>query len=907
MSEENKNTEEMLEAEVEQENEDIPTASQVEEEPTASGDGIDGVSEGIKGGVESTDLGTQIKDSFLDYAMSVIVARALPDARDGFKPVHRRVIYGMVKMGIFPNVPHKKSARIVGEVMGKYHPHGNTAIYESLARLAQPFAMRHTLIDGHGNFGNQDGDSPAADRYTEARLSKISLEMVRDINKDTVNFSPTYDGDGKEPDVLPSRFPNLLVNGASGIAVGMATNIPPHNLGETIDAVIAILENPNVDTLDLMTNYIHGPDFPGGGVILGRSGIRSYFEEGRGSVKVRAKHHIEQKGDKISLVFTELPYMVNKKTLAKKIIDLADEKILDGIANVADYSSYKIGTKFVVELKRGANPDLVLNHLFKYTKLQDSFPVNLLALDHGVPKTLSLKKALTIYANFQKDVLRRRTRFNKQADMDRLHIIEAMLVVKDHTDEVISIIRSSDDDKIASLRLQERFNIDEVQTEAILSMPTRRLTKLSGIKFVEERDGLTENIKRYDALLTDEKLLEELLISELKEIKEKYADPRKTEISDMEVIEEDEDLIEDKEILITLTKTGYIKRMNPTDFRVQGRGGVGIRGMKTKEDDVVDILTHSRTKVDVLFFTSLGKVYKIRGYRIPHGSRDSKGEPVINLLPDLDKEQNERVLSIISIKEYNESHFLFFVTKKAVVKKVDLTQFERINRNGKKAIVLNEGDELFDVKYTDGEQLISIASKKGMCCTFEEKHVRAMGRAAAGVKGMDLQGSEVVGVSTSSEGPKILTISSLGKGKMTPTEDYRVTGRGAKGVKTLSIKGDSDVEVVTIKAVYGNENILIITDGGTLIKTSLQDVATTGRSAQGVNIIKLKDGETIASVSVEPRDEDLEAQDDPSLDKPAKVEETLVEENDDLDENTFSEENDEQSEESSDSEKDFEE
>ena len=858
LNDEEINEEEMMQSEQE-------VATEEEETKQTNLSGIEGVEEGIKGGIEDTELGKQIKDSFLDYAMSVIVSRALPDARDGFKPVHRRVIYGMVKMKLYPNVPHKKSARITGDVMGKYHPHGDSAIYSSLARLAQPFAMRYPLVDGHGNFGNQDGDEPAAARYTEARLSKISLEMVRDITKNTVNFSPTYDGDSEEPDVLPSRFPNLLVNGSSGIAVGMATNIPPHNLKEAINAVIAVIKNPEISALDLMNNHIYGPDFPNGGVIIGRSGIRNYFETGQGSIKVRAKYHVETKNDRDSIIFTELPYMVNKKELAKKIVELVDNKTLDGISNIADYSSYKVGTKFVVELKKGANTEIVLNHLFKYTKLQDSFAVNLLALDHGVPKVLSMKQALQIYANFQKDVIKRRTIHDKKSATDRLHIIEGMLVVKDNTDEVVQIIRSSDNDSIAATRLQERFNLDQIQTDAILQMPLRRLTKLDGIKFVDEKNDLTAAIAKYDNILANEKVLEEVLISELEEIKNKYGDDRRTEIVDAELSEEDEDLIEDKEILISLTKTGYIKRMSPDNFRVQNRGGVGVIGMQTKQDDVVEILTHSRTKVDTLFFTSLGKVYRMRGYMIPEGSRTSKGIPIINFL-QLDSQRNEKVLAIIPAKVYDENHYLFFVTKQAIVKRVSTKEFSSIHQNGKIAISLKDNDELFDVKYTDGTSLISIASKKGKLCTFNETDVRAMGRTAAGVIGMNLDNSEVVGVSTSLEGDMILSLSSLGKGKMTPLTEYRITGRGGKGVKTMGVNEEEDITLVGIKAVHGNENLLVMTDGGTVIKTSLNDISTNGRGAKGVNIIKLKEDEQISSMTIEPTNEDYQAKDDPSLD-----------------------------------------
>lgn len=869
---------EELEREEQEANEQkTSTKEEVEQE------GLEGVEEGIKGGIEDTELGQQIKESFLDYAMSVIVARALPDARDGLKPVHRRIIYGMDKMNIYPRVPYKKSAKITGDVMGKYHPHGDAAIYSSLARLAQPFAMRYPLVDGHGNFGNQDGDEPAAARYTEARMSKISLEMVRDIEKETVNFTPTYDGEGEEPEVLPSRFPNLLCNGSSGIAVGMATNIPPHNLTETINAVIAIIKNPEIEVSELMNDYIKGPDFPMGGVIVGRSGIRNYFETGRGNIKVRGKYTIETKNEKQTIIFTELPYMVNKKDLNRKICELADSKTIEGIAHVADYSSYKVGTKFAIELKKGANVELVLNHLFKYTKLQDTFAVNLLALCYGVPKVLSIKQALTIYANHQKEIIKKRSIHDEKVANDRLHIIECMLIVKDHTDEVIHIIRNSENDAEASIKLQETFNIDDIQTDAILQMPLRRLTKLSGIKLLEEQKQLQDNITKLNEIITNQAKLEEVLINELEDVKKKYGDERRTEIIDAELSEEDEDLIEDREILITLTKTGYIKSMSPDNFRLQNRGGVGVLGMQTKEDDVVEILTHSRTKMDTLFFTSLGKVYRMRGYMIPEGSRTSKGVPIINFL-QLDTEQKEKVLAIIPGKFYDESHFLVFVTKQGIIKKVCTKEFALIQKNGKKAINLRDNDELVDVKCTDGTAMISIASAKGQLVSFYENKVRPMGRTAAGVKGMNVDNSYVVGCCTSLEGDKIFSLSSKGKGKMTSVYEYRITSRGGKGVKTMGVDEKEDITLVGIKTVHGDENILIMTDGGTVIKTNLSAVAQTGRSAKGVNIIKLKENERISSMSIEPRSEDYQAQDDPTLDKPAKdILDKEILENDDYD------------------------
>ena len=726
----------------EEANDESPVEVSEEEESKEVGNVIEGVEEGIKGGLGETEIGSEIKNSFLDYAMSVIVSRALPDARDGFKPVHRRIIYGMAAMGMYPDKPFKKSARIVGDVMGKYHPHGDSAIYGTMARLAQDFAMRYTLVDGHGNYGSQDGDEPAAMRYTEARLSKLSLEMVKDMNKDTVDFMDTYDGEGKEPQVLPARFPNLLVNGSSGIAVGMATNIPPHNLKETISACQALLKNPELTPLDLMVNYMHGPDFPGGGLIVGRSGIKKYFETGQGVVKVRGKYSIEENNGRTSIVFTEVPYMVNKKELAKKIVELADNKVIEGISSINDYSSHKIGTRFQIDLKKGANVEIVLNHLFKYTKLQDSFAVNILALDNGAPKVLNVKQALTIYNKFQCEVIERRTKFDLNKAQNRRHILDGLLLAIDNIDEVISIIRSTKNPDEASTKLIERFGFTEVQTKAILDMKLQRLTGLERDKLSAEDAQLVQDCNRYQQILSDSGLLKEVVYNELEEVKNKYGDERKTEISDIEFSEADEDLIEDEEVLIALTQDGYIKRMSTDEFRIQNRGGIGVIGMTTKQDDVVSIMTHSRTKIDVLFFTNLGKVYRIRGYQIPEGGRTGKGLPVVNLLK---LGEGERVLSIISATDYDEGKYLFFATKNGIVKRTKAEEFKLIRTDGKIAISLNEGDSLIDVKMTDGSAIICLAASSGKVCTFYETDVRTMGRSAAGVKGITLDGAQVVG------------------------------------------------------------------------------------------------------------------------------------------------------------------
>ncbi len=822
------------------------------------GAGIVGLQEGITPGVTPDEFGPEIKSSFLDYAVSTLTSRAIPDARDGMKPVQRRIIYDMWEMGVTPDKPFKKSARVVGDVMGKYHPHGDSSIYMAMCRLAQDFAMRYTLVQGHGNFGSPDGDEPAAARYTEARLSKIALEMTRDIEKDTVPFIDTYDADGKEPVVLPSRFPNLLCNESSGIAVGMATSIPPHNLTETISAIQALIKEPEMDTAGLM-EIIKGPDFPGGGIILGRKGIRDYFETGRGSVKVRSKYYTEEKAGHVEIVFTELPYMVNKRELAKKIADLADNKTIDGIASVADYTSDKMGTHFVVILKKGAIPELVLNHLFRYTALQSSFAVNMLALDNGTPRVLNMKQAMKIYIDHQETIITRRTQYDLAKALARIHIIDAILAVADAIDETVHIIRSSKTSEEATKRLTERFNFDDVQCKAILDMPLRRLTGLEQQKYLDEKNALVADTNHYNDILANKATLENVLIEELENIKKKYGDARRTEISDYDYDESDEDLIPSKEILIFLTKGGYIKRVDPSEFRTQNRGGVGVQGMKTKADDDIKILRHSRTKTDVLFFTNFGRVYHCRGYQIQEGSRTSKGIPIVNLLRLLDKEE---VTAIISMDDYSENTYLFFATKDGVVKRSEAKDFENINVNGKIAISLREGDELLDVRVTDGNALISLGSSEGKVCTFHESDVRCMGRTATGVKGIELaEGCKVVGLVTSIDGNKIFSLSNNGYGKITAGEEYRITSRGSKGVRTIR-ETDKNGGLFVIKNVHGEEDIIIITDHGTTIRTSLNQVNETGRNTVGVKIITLRNNEKLSSVSVLPADEEFEAKDE---------------------------------------------
>lgn len=833
------------------------TQENKEEIKEEKGEGISGLQEGIVAGISKDEFQVEMKNSFLDYAVSTLTSRAIPDARDGLKPVQRRIIYDMWDMNITPDKPFKKSARVSGDVMGKYHPHGDSSIYLAMCRMAQDFAMRYTLIQGHGNFGSPDGDEPAAARYTEARLSKIAMEMTRDIDKDTVPFVDTYDSEGKEPTVLPSRFPNLLCNETSGIAVGMATSIPPHNLKETIEGIQMIIRNPETTTLELM-NVIKGPDFPSGGLILGRAGIRRYFDTGRGSVKVRGKYFINNLGNHFEIVFTELPYMVNKRDLAKKIVTLADSKMIEGISSVADYSSAKMGTKFTIVLKKGANPDLVLNHLFRFTPLQSSFAVNMLALDNGTPKVLSMRQAIDIYIKHQQNIITNRTKFLLKKAESRIHILNGIIAITDAIDEAIHIIRSSKTNEEASLRLKERFSLDDEQCKAIMDMTLKRLTGLEYQKYIDEKNALLNDCQEYHKLLDDYSYLQNKLIEELEEIKRKYGDDRRTEISDIDYDESDEDLIPDKEILILLTDNGYIKRVDPSEFKIQNRGGIGVKGFQTKDDDTVKILRHSKTKTDVLFFTNTGRVYHTRGYQIQEGTRISKGIPIVNFL---DLKDNESISSIISMDNY-EGKYLFFATKNGVVKRCDAKNFENINSNGKIAISLSENDELLDVKETDGKAIISLASSDGKVCSFFEDKVRSMGRTASGVRGITLEGdNKVVGVVSSMDGNKIFSLSTLGLGKISKGEDYRITNRGSKGVITMKV-GEENGSLLTIKTVRGDENIIIITSKGTTIKTSLSQLREMGRNTRGVKMITMRENESISSCCIEPSQEDYEAQEE---------------------------------------------
>ena len=817
---------------------------------------IEGIEEGIVPALIDKDLVTEVKKDFLDYAMSVIVSRALPDVRDGLKPVHRRIVYGMREMGNTPDKPHKKSARTVGDVMGRYHPHGDSSIYSALVRLAQPFNTRYPLVDGHGNFGSIDGDGAAAMRYTEARMSKIALEMVRDIKKDTVDFVDNYDGEEQEPLVLPSRIPNLLVNGASGIAVGMATNIPPHNLVEVINAVQAIAKDPNISPSELMDTCLFGPDFPTGGIILGKQGIREAYETGTGSITLRSKTHIESmSGDKNRIVVTEIPYQVNKANMVETIGRLVREKVIDGITALRDESN-KEGIRVVIELRKDVVPEVILNHLYKNTQLQVNFGIIMLVVDKGEPKVLPVTEVLKRYLDHQCEVIERRTRYDLKQAEHSLHLLEGLITAIDNIDETVSIIRSSKSQEIARNRLIERFNYSDLQVKAILDMRLARLVGLERDAILAEISKLKEQIAEYRSILADHQKVVDIVVNELEEIKNKYGDKRRSEISTQLAQIDDEDLIPEEEIIITLTKSGYIKRQDPDSFKMQHRGGKGVRGMSTHQDDVVEQIVYSKTHTDLLFFTSYGKVYRIRGYEVPFYSKSSKGLPVVNLLS---LEPDEKVQSIIHVDEWNDEHSLFFATRQGIVKRTPITEFISIRQNGKKAIVLKEDDELLAVKLVEGSELISIASSNGKMVKFPAESVRLMGRSASGVKGIELvEGAEAISLTTSAEGDKVLVISEKGYGKISPLEEYRLTSRGTKGVITMNMT-EKTGNIIATKAVNGDEDVMIITKAGIVIRTWLNEVKVAGRNTQGVKIINIKDKESVVSLTIVPHvEEDAE-------------------------------------------------
>ncbi len=813
----------------------------------------------IKDKLEENNIVEEIKSSFIDYSLSVIVSRALPDLRDGLKPVHRRILYSMYESGYTPDKPHKKSARIVGDVMGKYHPHGDASIYDAMVRMAQDFNYRHMLVDGHGNFGNIEGYSAAAMRYTESRLSKISLELLRDINRDTVDFSPNFDESEKEPTVLPSRFPNILVNGTMGIAVGMATNIPPHNLGEVIDGCVAYIDNPEIDVLGLM-EYIKGPDFPTGAIILGNSGIKKAYETGKGTITIRSRAKIEENNGKQQIIIDEVPYGINTSELKNKVADLVHSKVIDGISDY--HTDLKDGIKITITLKKEANAQVVLNNLYKHTQFQTNYGITLLMLDNGVPKTLGLKDIISKYIDYQKEIIIRRTRFDLDKAEKRVHILEGLKIALDNIDAVIKLIRGSKTDDEARAGLMNNFSLSEIQANAILEMKLRRLTGLERDKIESELNELLEKIKELNSILASEAKVLAIIKEELLEIKEKYSDERRTDI-DMTAIDyiEDESLIPVEDIVVTLTNKGYIKRMTSETYKTQNRGGVGIKGMTTNEDDFVENLISMTTHDYIMFFTNKGKTYRVKGYEIPQFSRQSKGLPIINLLP-LDKD--EVVKAMLKVSKDEENKYIVFCTQRGLVKRTLLTEFESIRSNGKIAITLKENDELISVKKTTGQNEILIASSNGRMIRFEENEIRVMGRTASGVKGIDLGNGICVGCEIAEPGQEVLVVTEKGYGKRTKVTEYRMTHRGSKGVKALNIT-DKNGNIVAFKLVSGDEDLMIITNSGMIIRMEVRQVSTTGRVAQGVRLINLKEEQKVGNVALinkEEMEEESETKED---------------------------------------------
>lgn len=812
--------------------------------------------------VKEVSISQEMRASFLDYAMSVIVSRALPDVRDGLKPVHRRILYAMHDLGMTADKPYKKSAHIVGEVIGKYHPHGDVAIYDTMVRMAQDFNYRYMLVDGHGNFGSIDGDAAAAMRYTEARMSKISMELLRDINKDTIDYQDNYDGSKREPIVLPARFPNLLVNGSSGIAVGMATNIPPHQLGEVIDALLELMKDPDMTIAELM-EYLPGPDFPTGAQIIGRGGIRKAYETGRGSITLRAKAEIEQKENgKEVIIVRELPYQVNKAKLIEKIAELVREKKIDGITDLRDESD-RSGMRIVIEVRRDVSAHVVLNNLYKQTALQTSFGINMLALVDGQPKVLNLKQCLQHYLDHQKIVIRRRTQFELNKAEDRAHILEGLRIALDHLDEVIELIRQSATVDVAKEGLMTKFQLSEKQAQAILDMRLQRLTGLEREKIEQEYEELVKLIAHLKAILADEQKILQIIRDELLEIKEKFNDYRRTEIVNggLETID-DEDLITRENIVVTLTHRGYIKRLPVSTYRSQRRGGRGIQGMNTNEDDFVEHLVITSTHDIVLFFTNKGKVYKAKGYEIPEFSRTAKGIPIVNLL---NIEKDEVINTVIAIEQFREDAFLFFTTKQGTAKRSPLSSFANIRNHGLIAIHLHEGDELISVKLTDGHKHIIVGTKNGMLIRFPETDVRSMGRTAAGVKAITLcPGDEVVGMESLNGDEEILIVTRNGYGKRTPASEYRVQSRGGKGIKTCNIT-EKNGDVVAVKTVTGEEDLMLMTASGVMIRMAVSDISVMGRNTQGVKLIRLdeeNEQEYVATVAKVPKEEKEQLQEE---------------------------------------------
>ncbi len=803
----------------------------------------------IHGKIDDIQLTHEMRESFLEYSMSVIVARALPDVRDGMKPVHRRILYAMNDLGMYSDKPHKKSARIVGEVIGKYHPHGDTAVYETMVRMAQDFSYRYPLVDGHGNFGSVDGDQPAAMRYTEARMSKVAMELVKDLNKDTVDFIDNYDGEEKEPLVLPSRLPNLILNGSMGIAVGMATNMPTHNLRETVDAIDAVMENPDITVTELM-QYLPGPDFPTGGYILGRAGIRKAYETGRGSIMMRSKCDIETMDNgKKRIIVREIPYGVNKSSMVEKIANLAREKVVEGITDLRDESNMD-GIRVVIELRKDiTQPEVLLNQLYRLTDLQTSFGINNLALVNGAPKLCGIKDLIRYYIDHQVDVVERRTRFELKKAEERAHILEGLLKAINNIDEVIDIIKSSKDDAEAMAQFNVRYGLDEIQSKAILDMQLRRLTGLQQAKLEDEFNQLNIAIADYKDILANHERVLQIIRDELNELADKYGDQRRTEIIDADYDLEDEDLIPVEQIVVSLSMNGYVKRMPLEMYKTQNRGGHGVKGVSTHSDDDVDKFLTMSTHDYLMIFTNKGKVYRMKGYRIPSGSKTAKGLPIVNLLK---LEKDENVMSLISYNpnaEDNPYKFLIFATRNGIVKKTPIEEYEAIRQSGKIAITLREDDELVAVKATTGEDDIILAASKGKACRFCEDNARSKGRTASGVKGMNLDGGHVVGMAISYEGQYILSVSENGYGKKTPLEEYRRTSRGAKGVKSINIT-EKNGDLIDVRAVNGDEDLMIMTTAGIFIRISLEQVGNYSRNTQGVKLLTMKDGGKVQTCAI---------------------------------------------------------
>ena len=796
------------------------------------------------------DIVREISDSFLDYSMSVITSRAIPDLRDGLKPVHRRILWSMFEAGNTPDKPHKKSATTVGYVMGHYHPHGDSSIYEAMVRLAQDFNQRYMLVDGHGNFGNIEGDGAAAYRYTEARLSKISLEMLRDIRKETVDMMPNFDETSPEPTVLPSRFPNVLVNGSMGIAVGMATNIPPHNLGEVIDGCIAYIDNPDIDTDGLM-QYIKGPDFPTGAIILGNSGIRKAYETGRGTITIRSRAYIEEKGNHNQIIITEVPYGTNTMELKNRVAELVRDKVIDGISDY--HTDLKDGVKITITLKKDANPQVVLNNLYKHTNFQVNYGIIFLVIDNGTPRTLSLKSIISKYIDHQKEIIIRRTKFDLGKAEDRVHILEGLKIALDHIDEVVSIIRNSKTDEEAQEKLMTKFSLSEIQAKSILDMRLRRLTGLERDKIEDELKELLELIKELNSILTSEEKVKEIIKEEMLEIKKKYADERRTDI-DMTAIEyiEDESLIPEDEVMITLTNKGYIKRLAVDTYKLQNKGGVGVKGMSTNEEDFVEHMLVLTTHDYLLFFSNKGKVYRMKGYEVPEFSRQSKGLPIINLLP-LDKD--EKISAMFTVSREEKSKYLVFATKNGLVKKCNISEFENIRKSGKIAITLKEDDELISVFKTEGKQFITLASSNGRLVKFDEKEIRIMGRTASGVRGIDLGDGHCIDANVADPEKEVLVVTENGYGKRTTIDQYRTTHRGSKGVKTLN-STEKTGNIAAFKMVNNDEDLMIITNSGMVIRIPINQISVMSRVTQGVRLINLKDEQKVTSVFNIPKDEE---------------------------------------------------